>query len=293
VPFNSYDYLQRLAQTIQRDYKVLPTVAAFDDKLRDQTELAELPNIGGAFADDTPGFAQYATTAGEPFVPADRKDDPSVLSLFEPSRPLRDSANNVYVFRLTAARPAHAPATPAEVDEPLRRDVIAAAAYEQAKADATALVDTARQSRLKAAAQGAQKNVLTVGPFPTDVRGAMPGLQLKDAANAAFAQGAFKLITMSTTRGGGKPVALIELPREGTLYVAELLDVAARPQMAMMGSLEAEVERGVLQELQQYFQAEWFDFDNARRRLNYASAEPDRQSEDPIPAAPPRPRPLF
>lgn len=293
VPFDSYEYLQRLAQTIQRDYKVLPTVAAFDDKLRDQAELAELANIGKAVGEETPGFADYATTAAEPFVPAEHKDDSSVLSLFEPSRPLRDNANNVYLFRLTAADPAHAPATEAEVADAVRKDVAAVAAFEQAKADATKLLDAAKQSGLKQAAQGAQKNVITVGPFPADVRGALPGLQLKDEANAAFAQGAFKLLTMPPPREGGKPVALIELPREGKVYVAELVDVAARPQMAMMGSPEAEIERGLLQELQQYFQIEWFNFDNAKKRLHYASAEPEQRNEPPIPAAPPRPQPLF
>ncbi|MDQ3441132.1 MAG: SurA N-terminal domain-containing protein [Planctomycetota bacterium] len=298
VPYNSYDYLQRLAQTIQRDFKVLPTVAAFDDKLRDAKELATLERIGATTESETgASFADYATNAAEAFRPAERREDPAALALYEPSRVLRDIGNNVYLVRLTAADPAHAPASIAEVADAVRNDVIAAAAFEQAKADATKLLDQAKQSGIKRAAQSAQKNVLTVGPFPSDVRGKLPGLELKDdASSAVFAAGAFDLLSTPPPRDGAKPVALIEVAKEGKVYVAELADVQQRQQMSQSGaSPAAEIERGMLAELERGFENQWYNFDDVKKRLNYAATElsnrEDRQQ--PSPNTPlPRPLPL-
>jgi hypothetical protein len=157
-------------------------------------------------------------------------------------------------------------------------------------------LEQAKQSGLKQAAQSSQKSVLTVGPFPSDVSGKLPGLELKsDASNTTFARGAFKLLSTATTREGGKPVALVELPKESKVYVVELADVQARPQMAMFGgtdSAKAEIERGLTQELGQMFQLQWFNFDDAKKRLGYVAAEP--QHDEPGSNAPraPIPHPL-
>jgi len=300
VPYNSYDYLQRLAQKIQAEQKVLPTVASFDDKLRGTDELKAIEHIGGTFGEDG-DFPDYATSLAEPFVPSERQDDAAVLSLFEPSRPMRDNANNVYLFRLTAADPAHAPASPAEVADAINKDLAAAAAYERAKAEATKLLDAGKQSGLKAATASlspippaTQRSMLTVGPFPAEVRGALPGLDLKDDALAAFVRGAFELLSVAPpTRDGAKPLALIELPKQGKVYVAELADVTPRAQMAMFGDPKSEVEGRLRQELLQLFQMEWFNFENAKKRLGYASTEPERPREPATPASPRPPRPLL
>jgi hypothetical protein len=298
VPFGSYEYLQRLAQTIQRDFKVLPTVAAFDDKLRDAKDLATLERIGSATESETgASFADYASTAAEAFLPAERRDDAAALSLYEPSRVLRDIGNNAFIFRLTAADPAHAPASVAEVADAVRNDVIAAAAFDQAKADATKLLDQAKQSGIRQAAQSAQKGVLTVGPFPSDVRGKLPGLEFKDdGSTAPFAAGAFDLLAAPAPRDGAKPMGLIEVAKEGKVFVAELADVQQRTQMTRSGdSPAAEIERGMLNELERGFEINWYNFDDVKKRLNYAATESGRRDEgdQPSPSTPlPRPLPL-
>ncbi|HEV2292823.1 MAG TPA: SurA N-terminal domain-containing protein [Tepidisphaeraceae bacterium] len=296
VPYNSYEYLQRLAQTIQRDFNVLPTVAAYDDQLRTQEELAALPLIGAAMADETnQPFAQYITTAAQPFLPEDQRDSSGALPLLAPSRPLRDPANNAYIVRLTAADPAHAPATLAEVEEAVRADVIAAAAFEQARSDAAKLLEQAKQTGLRQAAQSGQRNVLTVGPFPFDIRGKLPGLELEnDDSTARFAEGAFDLLATPAPREGAKPVGLIELPNEGKVYVAELADVHQRPQMAMFGgdTPGKEIERGLLQELRRVFEMHWFNFEDIKQRLNYVATEAARDEREPQAPRTPLPRPL-
>jgi hypothetical protein len=293
TPYGSYEYMQRLAQTIQREFGVLLTVAAFDDKLRAPTEVAALPSIGAAATEDGQTLAEYATSAAQPFLDDAHKDDIGALALFAPSHPLRDTAGNVYVFRLTAADPAHAPASAAEVAEAVAADVKAAAAFEQAKADATKVLEQAKQSGLKQAGQSAQRNVITVGPFPADVRGKLPGLDLKDEGSySAFARGAFKLLSTTPPRDGAKPVALVELPKEGKVYAVELVDVQQRPQVAMFGGTRSDVERGLLQELQQMFQIQWFNFDDAKKRLGYAAVNAASEEQESRTPRTPIPRPL-
>ncbi len=297
VPYNSYEYLQRLAQTIQREFNVLPTVAAYDDQLRSEEQLATLPQIGMAtIAEENLPFAQYVTIAAQPFLPEDQPENANALAVWAPSRPLRDAANKGYIIRLTAADPAHAPRALAEVQDAVRADVIAAAAFEQAKADAATLLEQAKQSGLRQAGQSAQRNVLTVGPFPAEIRGKLPGLELEgDESTARFADGAFDLLSTPAPRDGAKPVGLIELPREGKVYVAELADVQARPQMAMFSgdTPEGEIERGMLGELERAFEVDWFNFENAKERLNYVATEAPRESEPQTPRAPlPRPFPM-
>lgn len=295
APYNSYAYLQNLAQTIQREFKVLPTVAAFDDVLRDAEALAVLERIGTATdAESNQPFAEYVTTAAAPFLPADRRDDANALAVYAPSRPLRDLANNVYVFRLTAADPAHAPATLAEVGDAVRADVNAAASFERVKTEAAKLLEQAKQSGLQQVGPTSQRSVLTVGPFPADVRGKLPGLDLMDeTSSATFAEGAFKLLSTTAPRDGAKPVALIEVPKEGKVYVAELADVQPRQQMtAMGGAPESEIERGMLAELERLFEMQWFNFDNAAGRMNYAATDAPREDRQPQTPRAPLPRPL-
>ena len=296
VPYGSYEYLQRLAQTIQRDFKVLPTVAAFDDKLRDAKELATLERIGTTTESETGAqFAEYATTAAEAFLPPERRDDPAALSVYEPSRVLRDIGNNAFVFRLTAADPAHAPASINEVADAVRNDVIAAASFEQAKVEATKLLEQAKQAGLKQAAQSPQKNVLTVGPFSSDVRGKLPGLEFKDEASSpVFASGAFDLLSTPAPRDGAKPIGLIEVASEGKVYVAELADVQQRSQMTRSGaSPAADIERGMLSELERGFEINWYNFEDVKKRLNYAATDVGRSDEGSQQSPPtPLPRPL-
>jgi hypothetical protein len=289
VPYGSYEYMQKLAQTIQKEFKVLPTVAAFDDEWRSADQLAALPAIGASFDEQGQTLAQYATEQSVPFLDPARKDDTAALAVFAPSHALRDHTNNVYIFHLTAADVAHAPASLAEVQQQVTADVKTAATFEAAKAQANKTLDQARQSGLKQAAQSASRNVLTVGPFSSDVRGKLPGFDLKDTESyGQFARGAFKLLSTPTSRPSGEPVALVELAKEGKVYVVELVNVQRRPemdpQMAMFGggggNSRSDVERELTMGLQQYFQTLWFNFDDAKKRLGYASAEPAHEEKD-------------
>ena len=86
-------------------------------------------------------------------------------------------------------------------------------------------------------------------------------------------------------RGVGE---LVELQKEGKVYVVELVNVERRPeidpQMAMFGggggNSRSDIERELTMGLHQYFQTLWFNFDDAKKRLGYASAEPAREEKE-------------
>src|SRR5205814_5369852 len=106
VPFDNYDYLQKLAADIQKQYNVLPTVASIADTFKSDKELQALPGIGQARS-----FAAYATMFVEPFLPEAQRHTPNVLAILQPSQVLPDDRGNNYIFRVTAADPSHKPAS--------------------------------------------------------------------------------------------------------------------------------------------------------------------------------------
>ncbi|HWP41023.1 MAG TPA: hypothetical protein VNL70_08855, partial [Tepidisphaeraceae bacterium] len=135
--YESFQFLQELARQIEQKYKVTPTVAAIND-YKGPLELRLVPGIGQASL-----FAEFAMSA-EPFVPADQRDRPEVLSLYEPSKPLPDDAGDVYIFRLTDALPAQRPGSIEPVQEQVKADWKKARAFEAARAAAQQLLDSAR-----------------------------------------------------------------------------------------------------------------------------------------------------
>ncbi|MGE5609160.1 MAG: hypothetical protein ACM359_07890, partial [Bacillota bacterium] len=144
VPYNTYVYLQRLqtrVQTLKDSRNVLPELVSEAGWLS-RDDLANLPGIGRSFfiTPDRRGvpFANYAVDRVAAFLTdAQRKQAQEnhidLLSLYQPSQPVRDAEGNYYVFRVTAADPTHAPATLAEVEKKVRDDWTTAQAYDKAK----------------------------------------------------------------------------------------------------------------------------------------------------------------
>jgi hypothetical protein len=161
--YDSLEYLNNLANDVNNRFKVLPQVVNLGDELRSGEELARFENLGQFFS-RVPGremsLPQYVFTATEAFVPADKKDEPSVLSLMEPSQVLDDVDGGFAQFRVTAAEPARRPTSIDEVAEAVRRDVRIALAMDAATAAAQKLIDSAGEGGLSAAAQSAGRKLV-------------------------------------------------------------------------------------------------------------------------------------
>jgi hypothetical protein len=287
--YASFEYLQKLAEVIQRDHKVLPTVTSLQDEFRGETELRALPNIGQAQLGDGPRLPEYLTTRAEVYVSDEQRGDPDVLSRLEPSQPLRDDLDNVYIVRITDAEPAHAPKDMSAVADAVRDDYIAAQSFAQAKEAASKLLAAAEQSGdFGAAAKAAGRNLVNAGPVQNRAQSEIPNFPLTSPANEQFIRESFELLSRAATQPAGKnAMTLIELPQAGKVVVVELTDVDPTYTEDTLALEQSRVRQGIASELRRMFELQWFTPENIRQRLAY------RTNDDapPAPAAPAQPRP--
>ncbi len=283
VPYTSFDYLKKVAEDVQsrKELGVLPTVVSVADKWLTDEDLSKLAGIGAATMSGDP-MPRYIIGYSAPFVAPEQRGESAVLKLMEPTRPMLDSANSIYIARVTAAEPAHKPATIAEVEPQVRGDIITARAYELAKADAQKLLDQARQKGLHEAA--ATQPVVTVGPLANQPGKTVPQLALMGPPADRFTAATFKLLSTPTSRPSGKPVVLIELPRDNRVMVAELNKVEAMWPEGATELHEARLQKMLSDAIGQRFTQEWFDYDSVAARTKY---KPEAKYEDHDTGAPP------
>ena len=307
VPYSSFEYLQKLAQQIQQNktFGVLPTAVSIADRWLAVDDLNKLPGVGQAHLNGVP-MSSYIMTMTQPFVPEAQRKEGGWLRVMEPTRPMEDTNQSIYIVRVTAAESTHRPATIAEVEPQLRADLLTARAYELAKADATKLLEQARaMGNLKAAAAG--KTVVSAGPITNRQGQVIPPLGLTGAAAERFVNRAFRLLATTrpsqpsassapaavaagapttagagaTTQGSGgvagaggaasqpKPIDLVEMPRDGRVLVAQLGDVQAMWTERSVPMEEAQIHRAIGMGMMQRFIQSWFDYDSVVARMHF------------------------
>jgi hypothetical protein len=265
-PIESYDYLKALAERIQKDFGVLPSVGAVGE-FKTAHELDQLPGIGSARVTGT-NFGVWATNYAEPFVPAGLRKQPAVLSLFEPSQPFTDATGNLYLVRITAADAAHRPGDMSEAAERVKTDWQHSWAYDQAKAAAQQLAQAERDTSFESAA-GSRK-VLTVGPMDEISQAPVPGVDLPEDAVGRFKREAFKLVSDLARQPDVKhPTRVIEMPRQAVVYAAELQTVTSDPRALQSYVMLAQLSRQLQREFAQPISMTWFTYQGVVDRLNY------------------------
>jgi hypothetical protein len=256
-----------LAQEIQTRHKVTLTVASISDSYKAAAELKLLPGIGQVI-----GFADYATAAAEAFVPEAQRSRPEVMSLYEPSRPMYDTERNVYIFRITGAEPAHRPATLDEVKEQVAFDFRRAAAMELAKADAQGLVDQARTSGLKPAAEQAGLKLHMTGAYSSLSAAPIKDYPVTSKSQRTFTEKTFALmglIDSAATQPSTRPVGLVELPADGKVAVAELIAIESRISPESSDLIHAIFGQRLMQSYAQAIAGEWFNLDSLAQRVGF------------------------
>jgi hypothetical protein len=237
--FGTLAYLQRIKADVQQRHGVELGVelgVAEINEPKSVQGLRELGGIGQSFTTGGEPFAGLVMDWAEPFVDAARKAHSDVLSIGEPSRPLRDPAGNAYVFQLREATAAHPPADLAAVKDQVEADLRTKLAFELATAAARKLeAAAAAAGGLEAAAKAASKDVFTTPGFlsrpgarPSGFEPApanpLPGVDLPPAARERLLATAFELLERGTP-DKAHPTAVTELPAAGRVVVAELADV--------------------------------------------------------------------
>jgi hypothetical protein len=323
VPYSTFEYLQKLAQQIQANtqFGILPTAVSIADKWLTVDELNKLPGVGEAHLNGVP-MSSYVMTMALPFVPDAQRKEGGWLHVMEPTRPMTDQNDSIYIVRISAAEPTHKPATIAEVEPQLRADLLTARAYELAKADAKKLLEQARQrGSLKNAAAG--KSVVAVGPITIRPGQVIAPLALTGEASDRFVTRAFRLLattrpsssssaataaagavaatgpaaTVATTQGGSpggggaaKPIDLIELPRDGRVLVAQLGEVQAMWTERSVPMEEAQIQRLLAGNMLQRFIQSWFDYDAVVARMKFVpEGNPEELEGGTAPVQPPPP----
>ncbi|MDB5304372.1 MAG: hypothetical protein JWM97_1921 [Phycisphaerales bacterium] len=269
--YASYGYLEQVAQDIQKQFNVLPEVHQIGE-WTDGKQLTKQPGIGFARAGER-SFTDYAAQESAPFVYDPARKPGDLLQVLQPSEQLTDFSENAYVFRLTDASPAHS-ADLAEVRARVEADAQLQAGYDAALAAAKQLADAGGKDGLSKAAVAAKRVVISTGAFGfTSQYPIIPNFEADFSSTSALMAKAHELLTQATP-ANPHPVALVEMPADRKVVVAELADVnldIPADELAMMKLQMAAKEQSMITE--QLAQS-WFDYDAVTKRLGYKSEEP-------------------
>jgi hypothetical protein len=190
--------------------------------------------------------------------------------VWQPSQPLTNSGKIAYVFRLTAAEPAHAPADMTPLLAQVTKDWRIAQAYEQAKQAATKLAASAKTLGLAQASRTAGVPMITTGLFSPGSSRAIQGYQLTDmTALHDLGQAARKLLEQASQEDA-HPSTQFELPTVQRAGVAEL---ATAQLEAPEARAQYEVVVNERQTNMAKLAADYFAYDAVVGRLSY-KAEP-------------------
>ncbi len=274
APYESHEYLQRLASRIQQQFNVLPAITSLNERFLTREDLEALPGIGQTALAGV-GFPAYATSRIAPFQSdAEPARGERPLALFEPSRTIEDLPGNVYIFRVTAADPSHPAQNLDTVKDKIVADLLAAEKYKLA-------LDAANQARESASQSGLQnatdKAITTTAFFGSNATGAIAGVALPEAARSTFVQGAFDLLAVPPADSGER-IALIELPPIGKILLAELADIKSTWRSSDTHLASAYVTSQLIRELEQAFAFEWYDYESVKERLHYQPIAPRNPS---------------
>jgi hypothetical protein len=278
--FGSFAYLEQLAAEVQKRFGVLPAVTSKSDQWLSAAELSDLPGIGAARRRTSgDSLANYILQSAETFMPVPAKADASArLALLQPSQPLEDTEGNVYVFRLTDAQRAHRPSDLAEVRDQVEADYRAARAFEKTVEAARQFLEAAKKDGLAKAAAAAGKPVVATGTIGRGMYGmpptTIPNYPTSGPSVRALAAEAQELLNQATP-DAPHPAALVELPEERKVVVAELGEVTSRIQPDTAYATRLGVAHQMAFQQAQDLAADWFTEDAIKARLNYRSLEPD------------------
>ena len=204
---------------------MLPTVHQTAE-WKDVTSLALESGIGQSTGSDGQPFAQFVTQNTAPFS-TDPKTAGSAMQLWQPSDPFSDGSQNVYVFRMTDASPAH-PADLADVKARVTADATTKSAYELAVAAATKFADSARRDGYSRAAIDYGKQLVQVGPFnPQMVKSegdSVPNFIAGPDAVKALAAKTIDLLAEKTD-ANPNPIGVVLMPGERKAVVIQLSNV--------------------------------------------------------------------
>lgn len=222
--------LREVADTIQREFNLLPDVRMYDRNWLTSRDLQQLEGISQATLASgrvQASFAQYALSTRELKPKSDNPLLVERLQLGVPSQTLIDPFGNRYLFRVTDAE---AQRTPRDLSE-VRPDVEAAArrldAYQKLLAERDQWLQKAQSQSLEKLAADINAPLQNPPPFPRLTRTALGGLQPPEVLgldpSSGFVPAAFDLAQAEPGKDTPhKPIGAIPADPQLTLYLVRV-----------------------------------------------------------------------
>lgn len=262
VRYDSFEYLQKLAERTQADTGIRPGVATLGQRFYSLADLAKLPELAVAKTEQGVDLPSYLLALAKPLVRDGAKPKFDPLATFEPSPPFADAASNVVIARIPEALLERVPAE-SEVATQVAADNAAVSA----------------QSRVLAAAE-AYKAQPTLGP-----RQAVAVYTLTKETDvpaefdlSAYSRGVFVTQAFDLLRGDPSvehPRAVINLPADRKVAVVELLGVRPLSPGVDPAIMQQETLREVQQLQKLLFISNFFDPAKIAERTHFKSAKGD------------------
>ena len=219
-------------------------------------------------ADHDPFNAYALSFTGQPSIIS-----ATLLQVWEPSQALTDSADNTYIFRLTAAQAAHAPEDMTPLIPQLAADWRVAQTYDLAKQAAQKLLDSAKTLGLAQATRTGGQKVITTGQFsPRIGAGMIPNYPLTDSTAQADLGTAAQKLLAGATSADPHPDALAELPSIRRVLVIELAGVQL-PFEIPLWEAQAETIREQREAATQSLTGDYFAYDAVIARTQYKAEQ--------------------
>jgi hypothetical protein len=275
--YPSYTYLRQLADAVQAQFGLKVDVNEESRDYLSAKDLAALPGIGEA--SDNPSsangrdFAAIAMQQADAYLKQTDKNTPTArANLMKPSVPLEDGSHNIYIFRLTDARPAEPPPSAKDVAGQIDADLRTAGEYKLAKDAAQQLLSSAQTGTLASAAMATGRSVIATEPLSGNSFFIAAGLSLTPQATQSFINQAQQLLSHYDPKTNAHPMELIEIPSDGKIFVAQLSHISAKwtDQNFFATSLLAAAQ--VRSQLLLALQGNWFANAAVVQRAGYTPA---------------------
>ncbi len=275
VAVTSAGYLDAVADAVGEQTGVRPQVIDRTDPLLPLNALASpaiVGDIAGAQLQGVPFLNLIAGLTPGLYTGESREQVEKQNVTIEPMRPgpmVQNRAGDAFLFRLTDATPAAAPASMNDVQDRLLADLRRSAAFEKAKERAAALV----------ASGDLTGDVVRIGPFVPSTGGSValptdgPLSSLDLSAQEAFANGVVSLVADASGESGF--LTVIELPTAGIALATRLASATSDlPSPEMLATALTRVRAAAVTTMDdQQVVADYFNPQSIARRTGFEADE--------------------
>ncbi len=288
VAYNTFEYIQKLSDEIQKQFKVKPTIGA-SGALVGARDLEKLGAIARSFTGAGVPFPAYATLTDQLRKSLIQRNQglPAVLQPWQPSQTTRDFERTAYIFRVTAFDPAHTPRDVAEITAKIEADLTKKKSMELAQAAAEKLAQAAQVAGLQAAAKAAGKATVDTDYIGRDTR-FVNGLHLSDAATGQFISDAMEKSLQKRAEGSPNPSVVVPAYADGRVLAVQLRDVKSSVSSIDQSVLASYINLNISSQFAAPLQGQWFDFAAVSKRVGYEPYErkADEKQGGQAPSAP-------